>query len=152
MLELQTAEILSIAVAPVFLISGIGMLLNIMSLRYGRVIDRTRFLLREGDRIYQKEISREHLKYELKILYQRARWLRYTVLSAAAAIFCVSLTIFMAFAEKFFSVPLPHLATVFFLIALVFLLISLVLFMNDFHKSMILIKHDLHARAGDFEA
>jgi len=58
----------------------------------------------------------------------------------------------MAFAENIFSVPLPHLATAFFLIALVFLLISLVLFMNDFHKSMVLIKHDLHARAGDFEA
>lgn len=149
--DMQTAQMLSIAVAPVFLISGIGALLNIMSLRYGRVIDRTRLLLRGGDKIHQKEMSGEHLKYEIKVLYKRARWLRYTVLCAAAAIFCVSMTIFLAFAENMFNLPMPHYATGFFLIALVFLLTSLVLFMNDFHQSLILIKHDLHARTSDFE-
>lgn len=145
--ESQTANVLAIAVAPVFLISGIGMLLNIMSMRYGRVIDRTRFLLREGDRIYKKEISGDHLSYELRVLYERARYLRFTVIFASAAIFCVSMTIFFAFAEKIFAVPLPHFATGFFLVALICLLISLVLLMRDFHKSMVLIKHDLKARA-----
>jgi hypothetical protein len=145
--ESPTANVLAIAVAPVFLISGIGMLLNIMSLRYGRVIDRTRFLLREGDRIYKEEISGDHLRYELRVLYERARYLRFTVIFASAAIFCVSVTIFCAFAEKIFELPMPHVAIGFFLVALICLLISLMLLMRDFHKSMILIKHDLKSRA-----
>jgi ABC-type multidrug transport system permease subunit len=145
----ETANILTIAVAPVFLISGIGMLLNIMSTRYGRVIDRTRFLLREGDRIYNQEITGDHLKYELRVLYKRAKHLQWTVMLASAAIFCICLTITFVFAERLLEVPIFQLAPSFFLAALIFLLASVALLLSDFRKSMVLIKHDLQVRAPD---
>ena len=46
MSEYQTiSQIMQAAVSPVFLLAGVGALLNVLSGRLGRIIDRLRFLL-----------------------------------------------------------------------------------------------------------
>ena len=50
MSEYQTiSQIMQAAVSPVFLLAGVGALLNVLSGRLGRIIDRLRFLQRYID-------------------------------------------------------------------------------------------------------
>lgn len=53
----ELAKLMSASIAPVFLITGIAGILSIMSLRYGRVIDRIRTLLRDGPSSIAKKLA-----------------------------------------------------------------------------------------------
>ncbi len=80
----ELAKLMSASIAPVFLITGIGGILSTMALRYGRVIDRIRTLLRDGPKLYRKEIGTDHLNRELRSLYKRARLLRMSIILGVA--------------------------------------------------------------------
>ena len=62
---------LQVAVAPVILISGVGLLLLSLTNRFGRTVDRSRLLLR--DMREASESDRARLASQVKILYRRAR-------------------------------------------------------------------------------
>jgi len=88
----ETVKVMSASIAPVFLISGVGVILSSMTLRYGRIIDRVRGIL---DTIQQtpNAPNAEFLRKELGYLYKRAVQLRTTIILASTSIFCISLTI-----------------------------------------------------------
>lgn len=44
----ELAAVIQLAIAPVFLLAGIGALLNVVTARLGRAVDRARFLERES--------------------------------------------------------------------------------------------------------
>lgn len=143
----EVPRIMSASVAPVFLITGIAALLSIMVLRYGRVIDRIRTLLREGPKLYKREISHDHLAQELKSLYTRARLLRVTIILEVISVFCVSITIFTLFSSLSFGFNFHLLPVIFFIASLFFLMVGLVLFIRDFALSLACIEHDMKVRA-----
>lgn len=143
----EIAQIMSASVAPVFLITGVAAILSIMALRYGRVIDRIRTLLREGPRLYQKEVGIEHLEKELKTLYKRARILRLTIIFEIISVFHISLTIFTLFSSLAFGFDLVIGPLVFFIAGLIFLLLGLAFFIQDFALSLACIQHDLKVRS-----
>ncbi len=74
---------LQLAVGPVILISGIGLLLLGMTNRFGRTIDRSRDIARECRG--EPASDRERATAQLRILMGRAKLLR-----AAIALACVS--------------------------------------------------------------
>ncbi len=145
----ELAKMMSSSVAPVFLIAGIAGVLSIMSLRYGRVIDRIRTLLREGPKLYKREISKsdEHLSKELHSLYKRAKLLRMTIILEVISIFCVTITILTLFASLSLGLDFRMVPIVFFMGALFFLIVGLILFIQDFALSLACIKHDMKVRA-----
>lgn len=143
----EIAKIMSASVAPVFLITGVAGILSIMALRYGRVIDRIRTLLRDGPKLYQKEVGADHLEKELKTLYKRARILRLTIILEIISVFQVSLTIFSLFFSMAFGVELVLGPLIFFIAGLSFLLVGLAFFIQDFVLSLACIEHDLKVRS-----
>ncbi len=143
----EVSKIMSASVAPVFLITGISGLLAIMSLRYGRVIDRIRTLLKEGPKLYRKELHTDHLNRELKSLYTRARLLRMTIILEVISIFCVSITIFTLFSSLSFGIDLHIIPVIFFIASLFFLMVGLMLFIRDFALSLTCIEHDMNVRS-----
>jgi hypothetical protein len=142
----EIAKMMSASVAPVFLITGIAGILSIIVVRYGRVIDRIRTLLREGPRLYQTEVGADHLEQELRSLYGRARRLRRTIILEITAAFLVVLTIFSIFFSLSFEVNVYYAPMVFFIMSLTFLLLGLVLLIRDFAASLICIEHDMKVR------
>ena len=52
---ISIAEIMQIAVTPVFLLAGIGALLNVMTARLGRIKDRMRVLQQALVNVEEKE-------------------------------------------------------------------------------------------------
>jgi len=77
-------RLLELAVSPAILVSGIGLLLLSMTNRFGRVIDRARFLLPSlgpdgGDRA-------ERIAAQMRILARRARALRTAITLAVVSL------------------------------------------------------------------
>lgn len=144
--SLELAKIMSSAIAPVFMITGISAILSTMSLRYGRVIDRIRALLRDGPKLYRKELGMDHLNRELKSLYTRAKLMRMAIITNVLAIFAISLTIFALFFAMSFGIQFSYMPQILFIIALILMMVGLILFIQDFAMSLICIEHDMNVR------
>ena len=142
-----SAQAMSLALGPVFVISGVAALLVAMTNRYGRVVDRTRRLLREGDILYSKPASADHVIDEIKSLYQRAQILRTSIVLASFSIFFVVVTVFVIFAQIVFATEVTGVSELCFMISLVVLLASLGYFIRDFMISLEMIKADINARS-----
>ena len=145
----QLASILSQALAPVFMITGAASLISIMSQRFGRVIDRIRFLLRNGSNLYRHEKTFDHVTIEIKALYRRAKVLRRAIITCVLSVFFVSLTVCsiffdIAFRMSFITPLMPQIA---FISALVGLMVSMAMFLQDFLISLQTIKADIKARS-----
>lgn len=144
----ELAKIMSASIAPVFLITGITSILSIMSLRYGRVVDRIRTLLREGPKLYQKEIGNDHLHRELRTLYRRARILRIAIITEVASIFAISLTIFAMFFSLSFGIDVMFGPQILFVASLLCVMVGLALFIHDYALSLSCIENDMDVRSG----
>lgn len=143
----ELARIMASSIAPVFLITGIAGILSIMSLRYGRVIDRIRMLLREGPKLYQREIGNDYLRRELRTLYRRARILRIAIITEVASIFAISLTIFAMFFSMSFGIDVLFGPQFLFIASLILLMVGLGLFIQDYALSLNCIENDMNVRS-----
>lgn len=143
----ELAKLMSASIAPVFLITGIGGILSIMAMRYGRVIDRIRTLLRDGPKLYRKEIGVDHLNRELRSLYKRARLLRTSIILGVVSIFSISITIFVLFFSLAYGMEALYVPQFFFMLALILLMLGLALFIQDFAMSLACIEHDMDVRS-----
>lgn len=143
--EIDIAKALSVALAPVFLITGVAGLLNAMIFRFGRVIDRTRFVLREAK---LGTIATKDVNSEVKVLYHRARLLRTAIILAATSIFTTVLCIFVIFTTVVLDVTLAYVIPAMFTIGLAFLIAALGLFIQDFAISLTALKHEIKVGTG----
>jgi len=130
----QLIVILSASIAPVILISGVGLLLLSMTNRYSRVIDRARDLLNDLDRI--QEPKPELLLGELQITYRRARILRLAIILGSLSILFVAVTVLSLFAEQVMGRAVDYLSVPCFGLALFALLGCLYLFIRDVGVSL----------------
>src|SRR5512147_1551453 len=91
----QLIPVLQMAIGPVILISGVGLLLLTLTNRYGRTIDRARQLVRELRELAGAE--RERLEGQIEILYRRARLIRLSITLAAVSMLLASVLIIVLF-------------------------------------------------------
>src|SRR5690349_13281838 len=95
----QLIPIIQVAVGPVILISGIGLLLLTMTNRFGRIIDRSRILaavLRDG-----RESEREHAQAQVAILWRRARLVRSAIALASVSVLTAAVLVITLFIGAF---------------------------------------------------
>ncbi len=133
--------ILQVAIAPVILISGVGLLLLSLTNRFGRAVDRTRQIHREMSN--SGAPARPRLAHQVKVIYQRARLIQISiVLAALSALFAALLIL-----SLFFAVLLKWegglVISGFFVACLVFLVASLVTFIMDIRLSLKALKLEL---------
>ncbi len=81
----SVAHVIQLAVAPVFLLTGIGAILSVLSNRLARVIDRHRVLST------MDEMERSAHQGELRNLLSRSRWIHraITLCTVCALLVCV---------------------------------------------------------------
>ena len=75
------------AVAPVFLLTGIGSILGVLVNRLGRSIDRARVINAMNDEQFYKFLD------ELNVIVKRTMWMRWSVGLFIFAGLCVALSI-----------------------------------------------------------
>jgi hypothetical protein len=132
----SVVQILTASIAPVIVISGIGLLLLSITNRYGRAIDRARLLMRELQSSDPDSAHVRHLEEQLRHTHQRARLLRGSMVYSSGSIFFVTLTVLSLFAEQVFSLRLNFLALLFFALCLISLVISIYYSIRDITVSL----------------
>jgi hypothetical protein len=139
--------ILQVAIGPVILISGVGLLLLSMTNRFGRVIDRARQLARGLDDATADQ--RERAIAQIAILAVRGRLVRLSIAFAAVSLLLAALLIVMLFLTALLGWENAALLASLFIACMVMLVVSIVLFIRDINLSLAALKLEL---GGDWDA
>lgn len=123
------SHLISLAIAPVFLLTAVGTLLGVLSNRLGRVVDRIRALDAIAATLDAKQ--RATCDSELALLSRRMR-LVYTAM--ASAVFCalfVGLLMVAAFVDAFVAMDLWQTVGLLFIAAMIAFIASLCVFLRE---------------------
>jgi Protein of unknown function (DUF2721) len=112
----DVAHVIQVAVAPVFLLSGIGAMLAVLVARLGRIVDRSRAL---DERLESAADSREAgINFELLTLSRRSKLIERAIALATVAGIFVCLVIVTLFVDYLFSFEVSVPVALFFLLAM----------------------------------
>ena len=139
----QLIPVLQTAIGPMILISGIGLLLLTMTNRLGRAIDRTRALV--GGLSNTAEAKREKTVAQLRILWGRARMIRLAIALASISALAAAILIIVLFTTALLQMESAWIIVTLFMVSLVSLIVSLVIFIRDINQSLAALKLELVA-------
>jgi len=147
----ELIPLLQVAVGPVILISGVGLLLLSLTNRFGRAVDRSRQLIHEMREA--GEPDRRHLRSQVEVLYRRARLIQRSIILGATSVLFAALLIitlfFTALMKWESAVVLGLLVSLFFIGCLLTLIGSLVTFIVEIHLSLKALKLEMgHEKPG----
>ncbi len=130
----ELIPVLQVAVGPVILISGIGLLLLTLTNRLGRTVDRSRQLGREMREAPEPE--RRRLAQQIKTLVRRAQLIRLSIIMAAVSVLLASLLIVVLFVTALQRWEAGLVIVLLFVCCLLSLIISLGAFIRDVQLSL----------------
>ena len=137
----ELLTILQMAIGPVILISGIGLLLLSMTNRFGRVIDRSRQLADAARDASQQRDQR--LLAQLEILARRAGLLRLAISFATLSVLLAAILVICLFITALLHLDVVMLIATVFIFCMLSLIISLILFLQDINLSLAALKLDI---------
>lgn len=123
------AQVIQLEVAPVFLLTGVGAILNVLANRIGRIIDRAR-LMEERLEKADPETARA-LHARLKVLSRRATFINRAIGLCVLSGLLVSLVVAALFVSSSLRLDLAAPISVAFVVALFSLAVSLVYFLRE---------------------
>jgi hypothetical protein len=123
------AQVIQLAVAPVFLLAGVGATLNVLAARIGRIIDRAR-VMEEKLAQATPEVA-EDLQARLKVLGKRATLINRAIGLSVLSGLLVSLVVAALFVSSSLRVDLTYAIATAFVIALLSLASALVYFLRE---------------------
>lgn len=123
------AHAIQLAIAPVFLLTGIAGLLNVMAARLARVIDRARFLEQGWHAMDAR--ARAIARVEVGNLERRRRVCSWSINFSTVAALLICIVIVALFVEEFFQRDLKWLAGALFVVAMVALICGLTCFLRE---------------------
>lgn len=141
-------RILAASIAPVIVISGVGLLLLSMTNRYSRVIDRARELIKDLDAT-QEEPRRKLLVEQVQIIYRRARILRLAIIFSSVSVLFVAVTVLSLFAGQVVGVKIDYVSVPCFGLSLLALLGSLYFFIRDVSLSLTALELEVASYTGN---
>ncbi len=138
--------ILQVAIGPVILISGIGLLLLSMTNRFGRIIDRSREL--SAALHAARGAGRELVSAEIAILSKRALLVREAITLAILSVLFAAALVMTLFLAAVLKWEVGALVAALFVSCLALLVTSLVAFLRDINLSLAALRLELggHAR------
>jgi hypothetical protein len=134
----ELIPVLQIAIGPVILISGVGLLLLSMTNRLGRVIDRARILHRELRA--EGQADRDRIRAQLQILHRRAILIRRAIILASLSALLAALLIISLFLAAILHLDAGWLILVLFIGCLTALIWSLIVSIRDINQSLLALK------------
>jgi len=137
----EIIPVLQTAIGPVILISGVGMLLLVMTGRFGRIIDRSRVLSRELDSADASHAA--NIRAQVAILFRRARCMRLGLALASVSVLLAALLVILLFAIALLEREWSLLVIGTFSGSLVCLIGAVLAFLHDIHLSLVALKLEL---------
>jgi hypothetical protein len=123
------AHVIQLAIAPVFLISGMATLLGVLANRLGRIVDRARVLEAQLENLDDEKKQRAF--EELTRLSVRARMINFAITFGTVCALLTCVTIATLFLGTFLPINLSNLITVLFIAATVSLFLALIAFLRE---------------------
>src|SRR5262245_472944 len=102
-IDLQTenvARLIQLALGPVFLISGVGVTLNMLTQRVARIVDRARDLEARWETT-SGEKHRARIDEDLRVLLRRVRYINSAIALSTTSALLIALVVTMMFASEF---------------------------------------------------
>ena len=123
------AQTIQLALAPVFVLVAIGNIMNILSGRLGRVVDRSRAL----QQMHGTTTGEEHdaVVREIRTVDRRIAMISKAILLLVLSGLTIGLCVALLFLEELFSVNLQQVAAAAFMVAIGLLMAALTLFMRE---------------------
>ena len=143
----ELIPVLQVAVGPVILISGVGLLLLSLTNRFGRAVDRSRQLIREMRE--STGIPRERLAGQVRVLFRRAQLIQLAIILAATSVLFAAVLIITLFFTALLQLELAVPISLLFMCCLAALIGSLIAFIMDIHLSLKALKLEMgHEQPG----
>lgn len=128
------AHVIQLAIAPVFLLTAVATILNVLTGRLGRAVDRRRSLMAvfstlEGD---IADIAGQEIAFEVR----RIRLVYIAITAAVISALLVAALISLAFIDAFVALDLGKLIAAMFILAMLALMTSLAVFLREIFLSV----------------
>lgn len=127
------AHVIQLAVAPVFLLTGIGALLGVLTNRLARIIDRRRVV---DDYIYESRRSEAAASQEFDTLLRRGRLINRAISLCTMSALLICIVIASLFIGAFLKTDMSISIGFLFIAAMLSLVIGLVYFLREIHLAM----------------
>ena len=124
------AHVIQMAVAPVFLLTGVGAILSVLTGRLGRLVDRFRVLTETVSELPAIQAR------ELSILTVRARWVHWAITLCTASALFVAIVIGALFVGAVANIDPSRIVSFLFIIAMTSLIIGLGCFLREISLSV----------------
>jgi hypothetical protein len=125
-IEISTvAHVIQLAVAPVFLLTGIGAILAVITNRIARIVDRSRALNNSSE-----QIQAAH-KDEMAMLARRARWVHWAVSLCTMSALFICIVIAALFVGSETGVDPSRAVSLLFISAMLALIFGLLCFLRE---------------------
>jgi hypothetical protein len=128
----EVGQVIQLSVAPVFLLTGVGAMLSVLTTRLGRAVDRARVF--EGLYATAPAPDRDSLHFELRLQARRCR-LIYAAMSLCVlcALLICSVIVALFGGAFFFGASLGVVIALLFVAAMLAFIAALVVFLGEVH-------------------
>lgn len=92
------AQLIQASIAPVFLLSAVGVTLGVLTNRLARIVDRSRAM---EERLAAQPVDSPQLKSRLAVMARRARLINVALTLCTIAAFLVALVVVLLFANAY---------------------------------------------------
>jgi hypothetical protein len=123
------AHVIQLAIAPVFLLTAVGTLLNVLASRLGRTVDRRRVLVAALPQLDATLAA--DARAELAFNERRTRLIYLSISLAVMCALLICLLIAIAFLDALIAADLSQLVAILFVLAMVALIGSLSIFLRE---------------------
>ena len=127
---------LSLALAPITLISGVGLLMICMTNRYNHATNRIRQLMAKREGNIDNSIIRSVIDTEIDLLYMRASLLRRGMLSVALSAFFSAILVAVSVSARFLDLDIHILESCILVAAVLLIVLSALLFAGEINVSL----------------
>jgi len=123
------AQTIQLALAPVFVLVAIGNIMNILSSRLGRIVDRSRHLQKQHAATSGKE--HDLVVREIRLVDRRIALIGKAILRLVMSGLTIGFCVALLFVEELFAVNLQQVAGAAFFVAVLLLMSALWLFLRE---------------------
>jgi CBS domain containing-hemolysin-like protein len=124
------AHLIQVALTPIFLISAIGVTLNVLTSRLARIVDRARAMERDLLTPDYKPVGRD-LHAALGVLARRARFINAAITLITVSALFISLVVVMLFVNAFLRWDLAVFIACMFILSMLSLAAALLAFLIE---------------------
>lgn len=136
---MDIVHLIQSAVAPVFLLSGVGVTLGVLTNRLARIVDRARLLEEQLEGAApaadaaspQADTRRKALETSLRVLARRAHYINVAITLSTLSALLVALVVILLFANAFLLLNLQATIAVVFVASMVLLTGAFVAFLIE---------------------